>query len=116
MAKFMYVFRGGGWVVKGLSPAELGAHLGKWTAWVTELAKAGHHEPGGHPLQMPGKTVRGREKQITDGPFAEGKDLVTGSLLVNAESLDEATQLALGCPVYEYDGSVEVREILAREG
>ncbi len=31
MAKFMYVFRGGGFVVKGLSPAELGAHLGKYS-------------------------------------------------------------------------------------
>ena len=116
MAKFMYVFRGGGIVVKGLSPAELGAHLGKWTAWLKELADAGHHEVGGSPLQMPGKTVRGKERQITDGPFAEGKDLVTGTHVVIAESLEEATKLALGCPVYEFDGSVEVRPILAREG
>lgn len=116
MAKFMYVFRGGGFVVKGLSPAELGAHLGKWTAWVTELAKAGHNETGGHPLQMPGKTVRGSDRQITDGTFAEGKDVVTGTLVVIAASLDEATELALGCPVYEFDGSVEVRPILEREG
>jgi hypothetical protein len=116
MAKFMYVFRGGGIVEKGLSPAELGAHLGKWTAWITELAKAGHNEVVGPPLQMPGKTVRGKDKQITDGPFAEGKDLVTGTLLVIAETLDEATELALGCPVYEFDGSVEVRPILVHEG
>jgi hypothetical protein len=116
MAKFMYIFRGGGFVAKGLSPAELGAHLGRWTAWVKELAQAGHHEEGGHPLQMPGKTVRGSKRQITDGPFAEGKDLVTGTLIVIAESLDEAARLALGCPVYEFDGSVEVRPILQRAG
>jgi hypothetical protein len=116
MAKFMYVFRGGGLVVKGLSPADLGAHLGKWTAWINELAKAGHNEVHGPPLQMAGKTVRGSDRQITDGPFAEGKDLVTGTLMVIAGSLDEATELALGCPIYEYEGSVEVRPIFEREG
>ena len=116
MAKFMYVFRGGGVVVKGLSPAELGAHLGKWTVWLKELAAAGHAENSGIPLQMPGKVVRGKERQITDGPFAEGKDLVTGALLISAESLDAAARIALGCPVYEFDGSVEIRELLVHEG
>lgn len=116
MAKFMFVFRGGGFVEKGLSPAELGAHLEKWKVWVGELARKGHHEDGvGQPLQMAGKTVRGKGKTVIDGPFAEAKDIVTGTLLVLADSLDAATKLALGCPVYEFDGSVEVRPIFARE-
>lgn len=115
MAKFIYLFRGGAFVAKGLSPAELGAHLGKWRAWVTELTNAGHSEPGGHPIQVQARTIRGTGRQVTDGPYAEGKDLVTGTLLVIASSLDEATDLALGCPIYEFDGSVEVRPVLPRE-
>jgi hypothetical protein len=115
MAKFMFVFRGGGLAEKGLSPAELGAHLEKWTVWLGELAKKGHHENGGPALQMTGKTVRGKGKTVIDGPFAEAKDIVTGTLLILADSLDAATKLALGCPVYEFDGSVEVRPIFARE-
>jgi hypothetical protein len=111
MAKFMFVFRGGGIVEKGLSPAELGAHLEKWKAWVGELARKGHHESGGPPLQTTGKTVRGKGKTVIDGPYAESKDMVTGTLVVRADSLDAATELALGCPVYEFDGSVEVRPI-----
>jgi hypothetical protein len=51
---------------------------------------------------------------VTDGPYAEAKDMVTGTLLVVADSLEAAAQLALGCPVYEFDGSVEVRPIFAR--
>jgi hypothetical protein len=115
MARFMFVFRGGGFVEKGLSPAELGAHLQKWTAWMEELARKGHHQDGGHPLLNAGKTVRGAAKTVTDGPFAEAKDMVTGSMLVIADSLEAATKLALGCPVFDFAGSVEVRPIFERE-
>ena len=115
MAKFMYVFRGGAFVQQGLSPAELGAHLQKWTDWVGGLAKAGVHE-GGYAVQGAGKTIRGTRKTVTDGPYAEAKDLVTGNLVVKTSSMEEAARLADGCPIFEFDGSVEVRPILEREG
>ena len=72
MAKFMYVFRGGAFVQQGLSPAELGAHLQKWTTWVGELAKRGVHE-GGHAVQGAGKTIRGKRQTVTDGPYRRGE-------------------------------------------
>ena len=115
MAKFMYVFRGGAFVQQGLSPAEVGAHLQKWTAWVGELEKAGVHE-GGYAVQGAGKTIRGSRKTVTDGPYAEAKDMVTGNLVVLTSSIEEAARLATGCPIFEFDGSVEVRPILEREG
>ena len=46
---------------------------------------------------------------VTDGPYAESKDLVTGSLIVEAASLEDAIDLARTCPTYEFGGSVEVR-------
>jgi hypothetical protein len=115
MAKFMYVFRGGAFVTPSLSPTEVQAHLAKWTEWVGALAKAGHHHQGGHPIKTAGKLVRGHDKVVTDGPYAESKDIVTGTLVIEATSLDAATELARGCPVFELDGSVEVRPLLERE-
>lgn len=113
MSKFMYIFRGGGIVVQPpLSPADIGAHLAKWTAWIDGLSKAGHTEAHLPPLENGGKTVRGSSKTVTDGPFAEAKDLVSGILVISAASLDEAVQLARGCPIYEYSGSVEVRPLM----
>jgi hypothetical protein len=116
MAKFMYLFREG--PRPNLAPAELAAHLAKWSAWMGELAKAGHMLPGGEPLELEGKTLRGRNKTVVDGPFAEAKDLVTGVLFIEASTIDEALALARDCPIFIYDGAVEIRPIMpmARPG
>lgn len=117
MPKFMFIFRGGGIVVQPpLPPAELGAHLAKWTAWVDALTKAGHTDAHLPPLENGGRTLRGSSKTVTDGPYAEAKDLVSGIVVISAASLDAATELARGCPIYEYEGSVEVRPLFVRAG
>jgi hypothetical protein len=41
---------------------------------------------------------------------------VTGSLVLEAASLEEATELALGCPVFEMGGSLEVRPVVLTDG
>src|SRR5882724_5028437 len=114
MAKFMYIFRGGAFVTPGLSPTEMQAHMAKWYSWAGALAKAGRNK-GGNPVQSKGTTIRGRDRVVTDGPYAESKDLVTGNMLIEVASLAEAAELAQDCPVFEYDGSVEVRPILEQE-
>ena len=115
MAKFMFIFRGGAFVTPGLSPTEIQTHMTKWYEWASALAKA-QHTQGGLPLQTGGATLRGREAVLTDGPYAESKDLVTGHMLIEAESLAAATELARGCPGFEFDGSVEIRPVLERDG
>jgi hypothetical protein len=111
MAKFMYIFRGGGYAGEAVpSPTELQQHLAKWNEWSEGLRAAGRlaaAQPLSHPPT--GKTVRGRQKVVTDGPYAESKDLVSGIIVVEADSLEQAAELARGCPILEFDGSVEVR-------
>ena len=114
MPKFMYIFRGGGYATPGvISPTEIQQHLAKWTAWTDGLIASGRLATA-QPLEHPptGKTVRGRERVVTDGPYAESKDLVSGILVVEAASLQEAAELARDCPILEFDGSVEVRPAL----
>ena len=110
MADYLYIFRGG-LDMNQASPAQLQANMDKWRSWIDTLAKAGKFT-GGQPLNREGKVLRGSKKQVTDGPYAEAKDLVGGYLVVKAGSLDEATELARGCPIFENEtGSVEVRPI-----
>ncbi len=117
MPKFMYIFRGGGYAsAEKPSPTELQEHLAKWKDWSDGLLRAGKLH-GAQPLAHPptGKTVRGRDKIVTDGPYAESKDLVSGTVVVDAASIEEAAELARGCPILEHDdGSVEVRPLITR--
>jgi hypothetical protein len=112
----MFVFRGGGYAspADSLSPTELQQHLARWNAWTEGLLASGRLTAA-HPLAHPptGKTIRGRDRVVTDGPYAESKDLVSGAVLVEAASLDEAAELARGCPIFELGGSVEVRPAMS---
>ena len=106
----MLIFRGGAVVEHDLSPTELQAHVEKWYRWSDELARQGRHNTG-TALANPGVVVRGRERVVTDGPYAESKDLVTGSMIFEATSLEDALEVARECPTYEFGGSVEVRPV-----
>jgi hypothetical protein len=108
MANFLYVFRGGASV--GASPQQMQEHMQKWADWIQQLSKTGNFKAG-EPLEAEGKVIKGRKKVVTDGPYAEAKDLVGGYLLISAKNLDEAVELSRGCPIFDSDGSVEVRAI-----
>jgi hypothetical protein len=109
MEKYMLLFRGGD--VSHLSPQLQEAHMGKWLAWVEKLRKENRYLSG-EPLLPGGKTVAGAKKTVTDGPFAESKEVIGGFFIVNAKNLDEATTMAKDSPDFDLGGSVEIREVL----
>ena len=110
MKEYLYLFRGGDAREVGQSPEAMQAHMEKWMNWMKKLSEKGKLVAG-QPLQSEGKVVQKSGGLVTDGPFAEGKEIVGGYLIVKAEGLDEATTLSKECPIFERDGTVEVREI-----
>lgn len=108
MQKYMFLFRGGEDARAASSPEEMQQHLQKWGAWFKGL---GGKFLGGEPLDSEGKVLKGKKKALSDGPFAEAKDLVGGYAIVNANSLDDAVEIARGCPIFEHDGILEVRPV-----
>ncbi len=95
-----------------LSPEEQQNHMQEWRDWMQGLAEKGQLIDG-LPLHGDGKQVSKNGTLVTDGPFAEGAELVGGYLMVKAKSLDEATELSKGCPILQYEeGHIEIREIL----
>lgn len=116
MKEYLYLFRGGDAREDvQLSPEEMQAHMAKWGQWIQGLAQDGVFVAG-LPLDKAGKVVQKAGDIITDGPFAEGKEVVGGYLIVKANTMDEAVELSKGCPIFEGDGTVEVREIMPMEG
>lgn len=111
MQKYLYLFRGGDARMAEMSPEEVQAHMGEWKTWMQGLAEKGQLVDG-LPLKAEGKQVSKKGSVVTDGPFAEGAEIVGGYLMVNASSLDEATEISKGCPILDAeDGHIEVREI-----
>jgi hypothetical protein len=108
MSEFTFLYRGRN---TSASPEQMQKTMQKWQAWFKELTANGHLKEIGHPLEHAGKVVRGERKTVTDGPFAEAKDVVGGFTIIEARDLDQAAELSKGCPILEAGGSVEVRPI-----
>ena len=106
MNEFVFLYRNG---ERPTSPEQMQQTLAKWTAWLKSLADRGHLIDRGQPLDRSGKLVG---KLVTDGPFAETKDLIGGYSLIKARDIAEAAELARGCPVIERSGQVEVRPVM----
>ena len=113
MATFVYLFRSNPNLYRSMSPEEMQQTMNKWMNWRETLEKSGHLKQRGQRLDFTGKVIRGKAKTITDGPYVEVKDSIQGLILVESETLDEALELARGCPVLEADGTVEVRPVVA---
>ena len=58
--------------------------------------------------------VVGGRTLMTDGPFADTKEVLGGVALVEAANLDEAIELAARIPAARLGGAVEVRPVVAR--
>jgi hypothetical protein len=110
MSEFVYLYRGGERPTG--SPEQMQQQMQKWMAWMKELGDKGHIKDPGHPLERTGKLVKGKQKTVTDGPFAEAKDVVGGYTLVQATDLSQAVELTSGCPILDTGGFVEVRPVM----
>ena len=109
MEKFMLIFQGGG-PSENASPEFMQAQMGKWMAWIEKLSKAGKYDIG-EPLLPGGKLIKGKSKTVTDGPYTEGKEIVGGFFILNAENYGEAVRLCDDYPDYEH-GSIQVRQVM----
>jgi hypothetical protein len=86
----------------------------RWLALFGELEQA---DPDIKGYELDGRStakvvrMRNGERIVTDGPFAETKEILGGVFLTDLPDLDEAIRLAALVPVAER-GSLEVRPIV----
>jgi hypothetical protein len=96
------------------SPEEMAAEMPLWNAYTESLQNAGVMR-GGDALHPPESAttvrVRNGDTQVTDGPFAETKEILGGYYVIEVPDLDTALKHAARVPNVTY-GSVEVRPII----
>jgi hypothetical protein len=82
--------------------------------WLDDLQERGRWITGDQlapPRRARSVRVRNGKTVVTDGPFAETKEAVGGFDLIEADSLEEAVEIAAGHPVAQV-GTIEVRALL----
>ena len=86
----------------------------QWIALFEELGKV---DPNVLGRELNGRgtakvlRVRGGERIVTDGPFAETKEIVGGAFVIDLPDLDEAIRLAALVPAAKH-GSIEIRPVV----
>ena len=113
MSEFVFLFRTGAAQAERAmgTPERAAQSMNVWLAWLRELESGGHLASPGQPLATTGKVVRGPSAVVTDGPFVEVKDLLLGFMVIEARDIEQAVELAKGCPINQGGGSVEVRPV-----
>ncbi len=100
MKKFVFIYNG-----PQAASAPEPKVMEAWTSWFSNLGDK--LVDGGNPFGAEVKEVTG--KSVTGAT----SNLALGYSIVNAENMDEATELAKGCPNVGYDGySVAVYEAM----
>lgn len=98
------------------SASDAEGYWASWTRYMEMLSSSGALQ-GGHPLEVPHTKTLVRHadghRVIEDGPFPETHDELGGFVIVDANDLDAAVQLAEQAPCARA-GHVEVRPVLQR--
>ena len=109
MEKFLLLIRED--IEKLSSAAHQDMRAKEMTKWVTTLGESGNFV-GGEPLATIGRYVS-KDNVLSDGPFIEAKECISGYISLKAENLEKAVSISQTCP-YVLNGTMilEVRPVL----
>jgi hypothetical protein len=111
MNKFILLIREDLHLVAQMTPEQQGADIQTMIKWVEELTQSGNFIQG-DPLET-GMRLATKDGILSDGPFIEAKEGISGYTMIRATSLDQAAALAASCPlVHTGQLKIEVRPIL----
>lgn len=107
MPQFIVMLRDSGVWPGDLSPDEMQAVIQKYGDWVRGIGGKGNKLRDGEGRILVRKDAG---IAVTDGPYAEAKEVVGGYLVVEADSYEDVIRNCEGSPHLDY-GSIEIRQI-----
>ena len=112
MKKFLLLIHEDLRLVRNMTPEQQNKDIQIMVKWVEELTQSGNYIQG-DPLEN-GIKMATREGVLSDGPFIEAKEGITGYTLIKADNIDAAAEMAAMCPLVQNGQlNIEVRPILA---
>jgi hypothetical protein len=111
MEKFLLLVREDIHMLKQIGNEGRYKNMREMMKWVESLAESGNYT-GGEPLELAGKYVS-RQDVLSDGPFIEAKEGISGYLFLQAENIEQAASIAQSCPLVMQNRMIlEVRPIM----
>lgn len=112
MAEYLVLLHEDPALTRKLSPTEMQALIERYSAWIDGLRAQGLVTVGKKLKDEGGRHLRGEKGKmvVSDGPYAEGKDVISGLFIVTADSYEQAQALLAPGPHLEF-GWIELREI-----
>ena len=111
MKDYLLLFRGGLDFTKAPQD-QVQQIMIKWKAWVDDLTEKGIYNGGNRLTRSDAALIKGAAKQIIPTPYVANNEQVGGYINIKAENLQGAIDIAKDCPIFVFDGNVEVREIV----
>lgn len=104
MTKYLLLFRNG-----MPEQNEMDNYLRSWDTWIGRIAQEGKFDSG-LPFGPKAKVISGKDKIISDFQMKPGD--IDGYIIIKAESLEKAIEIAKQSPNLENGGTVEVRSTI----
>lgn len=86
-------------------------------SWLSAVKEQGKLVDKGNtllPFTGSAKSINNK-KEVTDGVNTGSEGFITGYVVIKAETIDEAVEIAKGNPIFDQvDGHIEIRELLKR--
>lgn len=98
MQEFVLLIQGDG--NYNFTEEEIALRVKRYTEWMDEQINKGQYV-WGQPLKPVGLHFKDKDNIQSDGPFLEPKEMVGGIIIIKANSLDEAREIASTCPLLD---------------
>jgi hypothetical protein len=112
MPDYMLLLRDNRTEFPKLSPDEFQRVIQKYIAWGDSLRRRGLLVGNNKLTDGAARVIRreGGGLRVTDGPYAEAKEVLGGYYTIRADSYEQAIERCQDCPHLEF-GSIEIREV-----
>lgn len=112
MKKFVLLFRMD-ITTKAAQPTkeQMNTYMQQWMQWMNGMADKGQLADGGNHFSTQGRVLK-PNNEVIETPHISDNLSVAGYIIVSANNLNKATEIAMQCPILKGENtSVEIREV-----